>query len=97
MATTVFLEAKAKPGQVDELLALLREVLPDTRRYDGCLSLVTFRNQDEPETVLLVGEWESKGHYERYLSWREETGVFGRFAAILDGDPSLRFFDRTDI
>lgn len=33
--TTVFLEFKAKPGLGNGLVEKLKEILPDTRSYDG--------------------------------------------------------------
>ena len=96
MATTVILEVKAKPGTGNEVLAKFKEVLPDTRGYDGCISLDTLQNQEDPDTIMLVENWESKAHYDKYLAWRKETGAFDQLASALAGEPSIRYFDLTD-
>ena len=96
MAVTIFLELRAKPGTGSELLAMMKAVLPDTRSFDGCQKLDVYQNQDDRDVVMLVEDFESKAHYEKYLGWRQETGVFEQLVQALDGEPSLRFFDLTD-
>ncbi len=96
MATTVILEAKTKSGTGNDVLAKLKELLPDTRSYDGCLSLDVYQQQDDSDTVVMVEQWESKSHYQKYLDWRMETGVFAQLVEALEGEPSIRFFDLTD-
>ena len=96
MAATIFLEFTAKPGTGGDMLAALKEMLPDTRSYDGCIQNDVYRSQENPDTLLIHGTWESKEKYETYLAWRRETGVFDSFVAGLVGPPSLRYFEFTD-
>ena len=96
MAITIFLEFTAKVGTGGDVLAALKEITPDTRSYDGCISNHVYRSQENPDTLVIHGQWQSKEHYEKYLAWREETGVFGKFAAGLEGAPSFRYFELTD-
>ena len=42
MAITVLLEAKAKPGTGNDFLAILKEILPDTRSHDGCKEITVY-------------------------------------------------------
>ena len=71
-------------------------VLPDTRSYDGFISLNTYRDQNDPDVFVLVEEFESKAHRETYLAWRVETGVFTQLGEALAESPSIRYFDLTD-
>jgi quinol monooxygenase YgiN len=96
MTTTVILEIKTNPGTSGDMLALLTDILPDTRSYDGCLGANTFQGQDDADTLIIISSWESKGHFEKYLDWRKESGVFDRFAAMIQGPPSTRFFNLTE-
>jgi len=68
MAITVLLEAKAKPGTGNDFLAILKEILPDTRSHDGCKEITVYQNQDDADVVVLIGKWESKEKYEKYLN-----------------------------
>ena len=96
MSVTIILEIRAKKGTSSEILNILREVLPDTRSYDGCIGLKTYQNQENPDIIVLVEEFESKDKYSKYLAWREETGVFNSLVARLEEAPSIRYFDTTD-
>lgn len=96
MAVKILLELKAKPGTGGELLAIFREILPDTRAYDGCLGIETLRGQDDSDTLVIVETWESRAHYEKYFAWRQETGLVDRLGAHVAGPPGLRYFDIAD-
>ena len=96
MAVTIILEIQAKKGTGNDLLATMKGILPETRNYDGCIGLNVYQNQDDSDVMVLVENFESKAHYEKYLAWREETGVLQKLGAALEGPPSIRFFDLTD-
>tara|TARA_B100001540_G_C15407121_1_gene461540 strand:+ start:304 stop:597 length:294 start_codon:yes stop_codon:yes gene_type:complete len=96
MTVTIILEIKAKAGTSSKILDILEEVLPDTRSYDGCLGLKTYQNQENPDIIVLVEEFESREKYSQYLSWRQETGVFDSLAQELEEPPSIRYFDLKD-
>ncbi len=95
MATLVILEAKAKSNTLGQVKELLAKRLPETRAFEGCQSLTPYLNEDG-QTLVIVELWDSKPQYEKYLAWREETGVLGEFEALLEGEPSFRFFEPID-
>ena len=95
MGTLVILEAIAKTESVRELEEFLKRHLPDTRSYDGCQEITSYLNEDG-KTVVIVEHWDSKEDYQKYLAWREETGVFADLGALLDHEPTIRFFDAID-
>ncbi|MDA0231619.1 MAG: antibiotic biosynthesis monooxygenase [Proteobacteria bacterium] len=96
MAVTILLEVKAKKGTGNDLLATMKAILPDTRSYDGCISLNVYQNQDDSDVIALAENFESKAHYEKYVAWRVETGVMQQLGDALAEPPSIRFFDLTD-
>jgi quinol monooxygenase YgiN len=96
MAILVLLSAKAKPENVDSFQALIKEIFPDTRSYDGCQELNLHLNMDDSRTFLVVGRWDSRPHYEKYLAWRVETGLLARFEALLEEAPSIQFYEVVD-
>ena len=95
MSVLVLLEAQMKAP--DEVEKLLREEIGKTRAYDGCEGLTIHRNLDDTNTLVLVERWETRGHYEKYLAWREERGDLDRFGKILEGPPSIRYFSTVGI
>jgi len=87
MAIMVLLEGKAKAEKVDRLKARLAELFPVTRQYEGCRGITAYVGADDGRTVVFVEYWETKGHYERYLAWRTETGVIQNWLACWKGRP----------
>ncbi len=75
MPATVTLAFSLKPERGEEFKSLLRELLPDTRAYDGCQSVDVYQDQDNSGSICLVEDWESKAHQQRYQAWRDETGI----------------------
>jgi quinol monooxygenase YgiN len=93
MAVTVVLELHLKPEGVADTLSDLERQLPDTRAYDGCLSVETFVDQDDPCHVVLIERWREKADQERYLAWRAETGSLGATVERSVGPPTITFLD----
>ena len=97
MAVTVLLELQAQGDKVDALLNTFKEILPDTRAYDGFVGIELVQNQDDPTNVILIERWQTRQHYEKYLAWRTETGALEALGAMLAGAPSIRYFDTKDV
>ncbi len=95
MATLVHLEANAKPEHTQDVIDLLKLRLPETRAYDGCQEITPYLNEDG-HTFVFIELWDSKTKYEKYLTWRQETGVFDELVAMLQGEPNIRFFEPVD-
>ena len=97
MTVRVILELQVKPDQVEALKELLKEALPDSRAFDGCLKLEVIQNQDNPTNILVLQAWQTKEHQQRYSKWRYETGFLDKMGAFLAARPSLRYLDLLDI
>ena len=95
MTTLVTLECTVRADCMDKLIAFMQQVMPDTRNYDGCQSINPYLNEDN-RTILMVEYWDSKAHYEKYLAWRQETGTLDELAEMIEGPPTIRFFEPVD-
>ncbi len=93
MTTQVILEFHAKPDCVEKVRAWLKSVLPDTRGFDGCMTLHVIQNQEDRTNIVIVEQWATRQHYEKYLAWRTERGDMEIFGAMMAGPPTIRFFD----
>jgi quinol monooxygenase YgiN len=96
MAIMVLLEGKAKAETVDRLKAALPKIFPVTRQYDGCRGITAYVGADDGRTIVFVEYWATKGHYERYLAWRTETGVIAELVSMLEAPPSIRHFEQVE-
>ena len=92
MATLVLLEVRARDDSVEELMEFFKVNLPDTRSFDGCQDITGYLNEDG-QTIVMVEHWDSKDHYQKYIAWREETGVLAAIGEMVEGAPVIRFFE----
>ena len=58
MTTCVTLDLSIDPQKVDEFLAIIKSVAPDTRAYDGCKLFDIWTDQDKPGHVFFYELWE---------------------------------------
>jgi quinol monooxygenase YgiN len=96
MSVTVLFEVQSKPESIDDLRSTLKNILPDTRSYDGCLRVKVVGNQDDPCNVVLIQTWASRRHYEKYFAWRTETGAIEALGAMVSQPPTIRYYDDID-
>jgi len=96
MNVVVLFEAQVKPEALDEMKATLKEILPDTRVYDGCDGIDIHSNLEDGCKLVFCEHWASREHHEKYLAWRTEQGVMAKLGAALTGPPSIRYFERVD-
>ncbi len=97
MSIHVLLEVNVKPESADDMNALMKENLPDTRAFDGCEGITIQSNAEDPSNVIALEQWLSREHYEKYLAWRTETGFMDKMVSMLAGEPSIRYFDVVDV
>lgn len=97
MTVTILLEGTAKEGRMNDLKAWYREILPDTRNWDGCRHLEVLQNQDDPNNFVVREVWDSRGQYEQYFKWRQDTGIVDEYSKFLESGPTIRFLDDTDL
>ena len=81
MSTMVLIELAVKPESVEDMKTLMKELLPDTRAYDGCQSVDFYDNTETKGNMVLYEIWDSRAHQERYLQWRSETGTLAPLQA----------------
>ncbi len=97
MAVTVTLAFSIKPERAEEFKSLLRDLLPDTRAYEGCIRVDVYQDQDDPGYIYLVEDWQSKVHQQKYQAWRDESGIADTVGPLLAGEPRFNYFDKLEI
>lgn len=99
MQNLVIAEFTAAPGKLDELVGFLAAALPDTRNYDGCISLDVHVDRAS-DTIVMIEDWDSPEQYDRYLQWRMETGLVDQVGGLLKGGVegmAIRKLEQLDI
>ena len=84
MKNLVIVSFPAKPEALETLREAMRRALPDTRSFEGCLSVDTYI-EESTNTIHLIEDWETLGDQEKYLKWRIETGLLTDLDPILEG------------
>jgi quinol monooxygenase YgiN len=96
MAVLMLLEATAKPECVSELKSFMKERLPETRAFEGCQGLTPYLEVDDGRTIVVVERWDSKEAHQKYMAWRAESGVRAQLSSLLEGPPTIRYFEAID-
>jgi len=87
MKNLVIVSFPAKDGMLDNLKETLKSALPETRSYEGCISVETYV-EESSNTVHLIEDWETLDHQSKYLNWRVETGLLNILEPLLEGGAS---------
>ncbi|MCU1501338.1 MAG: antibiotic biosynthesis monooxygenase [Ilumatobacteraceae bacterium] len=95
MSILVLLELEAVGGAADEMIAVLRRSLGDTRARQGCEGVTVHRDHDRPNSILLVERWASRADDDAYRAWRAGEGAIAEMGQLVAG-ASLRYFDDVD-
>jgi quinol monooxygenase YgiN len=91
MSVQVIIELQTDRG--DDVKKFFRDVLPDTRGFEGFETLSIAQSDDDPASFVLVEQWASRASLEAYLAWRMETGVLNELVSMVKGAPSIRVFN----
>ena len=87
MENLVIVSFPAKPEMLETLKDAMKKALPETRAYDGCISVDTYIDEST-NTIHLIEDWETLDHQAKYLNWRVETGLLDDLDPILAGGAS---------
>ena len=93
MSVLVTYDMNVKPENRDDLMDFMKNDLHYTRSSDGCNGLTVHANQDNPNNIVVVVDWDSREQYETYSSWRAERGDLEKVGSWLAEAASVRFFD----
>ena len=87
MKNLVIVSFPAKPEMLETLKDAMKKALPETRAYEGCISVDTYI-EESTNTIHLIEDWETLDHQAKYLNWRVETGLLDDLDPILAGGAS---------
>ena len=96
MSIVTVLEISAREGKVEELKAILKQNLGDTRARPGCESVTVHQDQANANAIVLIEHWASRADDEAYRAWRAGPGAIDGLGSLVAGPPSIRYFDDVD-
>lgn len=96
MSVTVIVNISAKEESLEKLKKYFKEILPDTRSYDGCQGVQLYQSQEDPTKLMIHAKWISEEAQKKYIVWRMETGEFDKLNQMITEPPSMQFFNIVD-
>ena len=97
MSVLVNLEIPVKKERIEDFFDYLRDILVDTRAYEGCIRLDTYHEMENSK-VLLIEEWEKIENQESYMQWRNETGLVEALEEFIDGELIIKkYYPKKDV
>ena len=67
------------------------DIFPDTRTYDGNISIESYTNLDDEDQITFYEEWESRKHHEVYLEFRGTDGTMDYIEEMAASAPNIRY------
>ena len=89
----IFVTLRLNASDGAEFQTFLAQILPQTRRAQGCRYNKSYVSRDNPNELLLIQEWDSLEDQQAYMKWRESTGVLDQFKGFLAKPPELDFWE----
>ena len=85
-----------KPGTAEQFTAIMPEMFKDTRARKGFRAIRAVRNQQNPDRIIFIEDWDSLQDYQDYIAWRNSRGegLAGMESVLLE-PPTLEFWEKT--
>ena len=96
MSVIVIANLSSKEESLEELKKYFKEILPDTRSFEGCQSVQLYQSQESPTKLTIHAKWTSEEAQKKYIAWRMETGEFDKLTPMLTEPMSMQFYNIVD-
>ena len=96
MSIIVVANLSVKEEHVEELKKHLKEMLPDTRSYEGCQGVQLYENKETPTKLVIHAKWVSEEAQKKYIAWRMENGSLNKIIPMLSEPMSMQLCDIID-
>jgi quinol monooxygenase YgiN len=92
MTISVFLDLRLTPEGVTRAPAMLREILADTRAFEGCEGVDVLIDHQDPTHLILAERWVSTEADAAYRQWRATDGA-SQLGTLLASAPTSSSFE----
>ena len=96
MSHTVITEFNCQKGIGAAFLSGLLPALAETRAFEGCESVETYTDTDNPDRIFLWEKWATRQNQEAYLAWRVEAGMIDQMESVMESPPRFMHLSRED-
>ena len=71
---TMTMVLNLRPEVADRFWLDVASGIDGTRSFSGCRRAAMYRNEADPNEIMLTSEWDSHEDYKRYSAWRAASG-----------------------
>ena len=96
MSVIVTVSLDVKEDYTDELKGFFKEILPDTRSFEGCQGVQLYESKESPTKMTIHAKWTSEEAQKKYMEWRIEHGSLEKLMPMLSEPPNLQVFNIVD-
>ena len=96
MSIVIIVNFSVKPESLEELTNYLKEILPDTRSFEGCEGVELYQNKESSSNLTIRAKWVSEDAQKKYMSWRMETGVMNKLMSLLSEPVTMQYYNILD-
>ena len=93
MSIVVLFQMSAKKESLEKLIKYFKEILIETRSYEGCQGVHVYQNKESPTKLTIHAKWVSEEAQKKYIAWRMEAGEFDKLMSMLSEPPTMQYFD----
>jgi heme-degrading monooxygenase HmoA len=80
MAIKTIIELQAKPGERDQLVKAMDNVLTSMKEAKGFIGITRYEVIDNPDSLIEIAEWETA---EARQKWLEQSMVTGSLSSLM--------------
>lgn len=82
------------PGKLEVFLEYILPNLTASRSAKGNIRFDVLIDEEHPQSVVFIEEWESPEAQQAYLAWRVERGDLTQLLSYLSGAPNFTTYRR---
>ncbi len=96
MSVIVTVSLDVKEDSAEELKKYFKEILPDTRSFEGCQGVQLYESKESPTKMTIHSKWTSEEAQKKYMEWRIENGSLEKLMPMLSEHPNLQVYNIVD-
>jgi quinol monooxygenase YgiN len=89
----VIAKIKVKEGKAEDLVQLLKDILPSVKQEEGTLYYTVNRDRTDPNLVVVVEKYKDDAALGAHSSTPYLADLFGKAQALVEGDMELMMMD----
>lgn len=89
----VIAKIRVKEGKADELVRLLKDILPSVKQEEGTLYYTVNRDRTDPNLVVVVEKYRDDAAFQAHSSTPYLGELFAKAQPLVSGDMDLMMMD----